>query len=138
MKTNPGRSRDNRDFFIAINGRTVPVSEAVYFAYKRPVWRERKRRQVRTDREQSLDALLDLDLEPTDPNPLVEDIVADRMTLDVLYHAMSCLSEKERSMIQALFYDGKSERAVADETGVPQKTINNRKKHLLDKLRKIL
>ena len=32
--------------FIRINGKEIPVSEDVYLAFKRPAWRERKRRKV--------------------------------------------------------------------------------------------
>ena len=137
MKSSPRKSQGNREFFIAVDGKLIPVNEDVYFAYKRPVWRERKRRQVCTDREQSLDALLELGLDPIDPNPLVEDIVEDRMMLDVLYNALSRLSDEERVLVRALFYDGKAERTLADEIGVPHTTIHYQKNRLLKKLRKI-
>lgn len=39
----------SKDRFIKINGKEIPVSEDVYFAYKRPAWAERKRREVRAD-----------------------------------------------------------------------------------------
>ena len=37
----------DKEFFIVIDGEKVPISEEVYRAFKRPLWTERKRRQVR-------------------------------------------------------------------------------------------
>ena len=48
----------DKEFFIDIDGENIPVSEAVYHAFKRPVWTERKRSQVRTDHERSLEQFL--------------------------------------------------------------------------------
>ena len=41
----------SKDRFIKINGKEIPVSEDVYFAYKRPAWTERKRQEVRADKD---------------------------------------------------------------------------------------
>lgn len=136
MKHDPWNREEHKEFFIVIDGEKVPVSQGIYLAYKRPAWRERKRRQVRTDKEESLEALTEHGVDLPYGEALIEDIVEDRLMLDVLLGALSRLSKEESALVRALFYEGKSERTVADETGVPQKTINNRKRRLLEKLRK--
>jgi RNA polymerase sigma factor (sigma-70 family) len=126
----------SKEYFITIKGQRIPVSEEVYFAYKRPAWRERKRRQAWNDREISLDALMEFDMDLGDPIAMLAyEVVEDQIVLDTL---MAVLSEKERALIQALIIDRKTEQAVADETGIPRKTISNRKKRLLEKMRKFL
>lgn len=125
-----------KDYFIVIDGEKVPVSEEIYRAFKRPAWAERKRRAVRADKERSLDAFLDDGLEIPDRQALVAEIVEDKLLLDMLFEALAELTEDERGLIDALFYEDKSERQIARETGIPQKTVNNRKKAILKKLRK--
>jgi hypothetical protein len=37
----------DKQYSIELNGRQIPVSKEVYYAFKRPAWKERKRSQVR-------------------------------------------------------------------------------------------
>ena len=48
------------------------------------------------------------------------------------------LPESERVLIDALFYSGYSEQAWSEITGIPRKTINNRKLAILARLRKLM
>ena len=125
----------NKDYYILINGEKIPVSEEVYRAFKRPAWTERKRRQVRADHELSLDAFADDGFDIPSGDPLVDEIVADKLLLDMLMSVLDRLNADERGLIDALFYEEKSERELARETNIPQKTINNRKRVILKKLR---
>lgn len=54
--------------------------------------------------------------------------------------AISQLSPKEKELIEGFFLSGKkyTEREYSKLTGVPQKTFNDRKKRVLNKLKKIL
>ena len=122
--------------YIWFDGEKVNVSEEVYRAYYRPVWREAKRREVREDMEYSLNALEDNGFEAISDERLIEEIVEDKLLLDMLFEALAELTEDERGLINALFCECKSERQIAAETGTPQKTINNRKKAIVKKLRK--
>jgi RNA polymerase sigma factor (sigma-70 family) len=125
-----------KEYFVVIDGENVPVSEEVYRAFKRPLWAERKRRQVRAEWELSLDALMGEGLEFQSDDKLVDEIVEDKLLLDMLMAALAELTDNERGLIDALFFDEKSERELSKETGVPQKTINNRKQAILKKLKK--
>ena len=55
-----------------------------------------------------------------------------------LHSCLSRLKPEERDLVTAIFFDGKSERALSEETGVPQKTINDRKRRILRTLKKLL
>jgi RNA polymerase sigma factor (sigma-70 family) len=131
-------SKENKEYFVSIDGEQIPVSEEIYRAFKRPAWAERKRREVRAERERSLEAFADEGLEFADDAPSIEDIVADKLLLETLYKALAELTEDERGLIDALFFDEKSEREVARETGVPRKTLAYRRDKALAKLKKIL
>ena len=38
-------NNENLEYYIEIDGQQIPVTEAVYRAYKRPYWKEKKRQQ---------------------------------------------------------------------------------------------
>ena len=130
--------KDQREYFIYIEGQKVPVSEAVYRAYKRPVWMERKRRIVRADRERSLDALLAAGMEFPNTQTPVSKVVEDKLLLDMALAALAALPEDERSLIIALFFEGKTERALTVETGLSKTGVHKQKIRILDKLKKII
>lgn len=129
-----------KGYHIKLNGELIPVTEEVYRAYQQPKWREKKRAEVRKNREISLDAMLE------DGNPeqadskqaLVDEIVADKLILDELLSALAELTDDERFLIDQLFFKEKSERDVAKEIGIPRTTVEYRKRRILDKLKKII
>lgn len=124
--------------FVRIDGKDIPVSEDIYYAFKRPAWRERKRRQVRAEKELSLEAFADAGFEIFSEQVLVDEIVEDKLLLDMLSKALEELTEEERFLIDELFFNGKSERKLSKETGVPRKTLAYRKIKVLNKLRRVI
>lgn len=128
----------DKKYFIELNGRQIPVSKEVYYAFKQPAWKERKRRQVRAEKELSLEAFADAGFEIPSGQALVDEIVEDKLLLDMLFKALSELTDDERFLIDELFYQEKPERMVAKETGVSQNTVNYHKNRILEKLRRLL
>ena len=58
--------------------------------------------------------------------------------ISTLYEALDTLTSDERALINLLFLEndeGKSEREISREMGIPQKTLNCRKMKILQKLR---
>ena len=68
----------------------------------------------------------------------IEEQVAYKLLLDKLHNCLSLLTEEEQELIYALFFGEKTEREWSAETGIPQKTINNRKRKILLKLKALL
>mgnify|MGYP002566497958 CR=1 FL=1 len=68
----------------------------------------------------------------------IEEQVTRKILLDKLRNSIPLLTEEEQALIRALFFERKTEREWSAETGIPQKTINNRKRKLLGKLKKFL
>lgn len=128
----------SKEYYIELTGERIPVTEEVYYAFKRPAWRERKRRQVRSNNELSLDALADNGFEVPDETALVDEIAEDKLLLDMLLEALSELTDDERFLIDALYYQEKSERMVAKETGLSKTGIHKQKEKILSKLRDLL
>lgn len=128
----------DKEYFIELNGRQIPVSKEVYDAFKRPAWKERKRRQVRAEKELSLEAFADAGFEIPSGEALVDEIVEDKLLLDMLSKALSELTEEERVLIDELFFNDKSEREIAREIGVSQPAIHKRRNRILEKLKKLM
>lgn len=68
----------------------------------------------------------------------VEDQVVDAIMAAKLHTCLKLLLPEERNLIMAIFFEGKSERKLSQEISVPQKTINDRKRKILRKLKKLM
>lgn len=55
-----------------------------------------------------------------------------------LNQALNKLNDQEQCIIQEIFFKGHSERELAEKMGLPEKTLNNHKHKILQKLRKIM
>ncbi|MGU7921563.1 sigma factor-like helix-turn-helix DNA-binding protein [Streptococcus suis] len=74
---------------------------------------------------------------------LLEEIESENLyqvlvTVDRLKAALPLLSDSEQELIQAIFFDGLSEREVGARLGITQSVVNKRKARILIKLRKII
>lgn len=128
----------DKEYYVKLHGRKIPVSKEVYNAYKRPEWRERKREVKRGKREKSLEAYTEAGGVIPSRDALIEEIVEDKLTLETLMAALEMLTEDERSLIEALYFQEKSERAYAEESEKPRMTIVYHRDQILGKLKKIL
>jgi len=128
----------SKQYYLRSGGARITVSEETYRAYMRPIWREIKRQKTCGDRERSLEQFIEDGYDIPSDGPLVEEIVDDKLLLEMLYKALAELTDDERSLIDALFFKGKSERTVAGARGVLRNTIVYHRDKTLDKLRNIL
>lgn len=138
-------------YYIVISGNKIEVSQAIYKEYFKM---ERRFRYYEHDikvgrlrcingnkkyvpsKEDSLDRLFSLGLEPITSYKEIVDQVIDSMDIEELHFALEQLPETELQLLFELFWNRKSEHLLSKETGVPQKTINDRKHRILKKLRK--
>ena len=68
----------------------------------------------------------------------VAETVVHAVMVDRLKAALPLLSDSEQELIQAIFFDGLSEREVGARLGITQSVVNKRKARILIKLRKII
>lgn len=120
----------DKQFYIQIEGKNVEVTETVYSAYKRPAWAERKRREVRAEHELSLDLMESSIKDPCKP---FDEVLADRMMVS---SALLMLTERERAIIKALFYERLTECECADIAGIAQQNVSKAKIKAFGKLKK--
>ena len=129
-------------FFIPLHGMIMEVDETAYRDFYKAkdrdeylTWRTRHKdisySQFDDDECSGEDLLVDLNAEFTDA-------VIWKITVDKLRLIISMLPEDEQELIHALFFRGLSERKWSEECGIPQRTINDRKRRILAKLKKML
>lgn len=129
--------------FLPLHGMLMEVPEDAYKAF----YREQRRQKYLSERSND-NGDFSYDMLTTDEFN-GEDILVDALLdtsgqaeknilLDKLKKVLCELPDNERQLIDALFTQGLSEREWSAQTGIPQKTINDRKNRLLTKLRKLL
>ena len=123
----------------------VIVTEEIYVAYRRSEWNIEKKNKSFYDHEIQFSGLIggeDGNYEnfhefvSNNDNP--EHLVVEQLFVQALYKAFNTLNDSERALIEAIYFDRKSEQAYSDETGIPRKTINNRKRIILGKMKEKL
>ena len=138
--------------YIMKNGIAVEVSDEVYQILKKSDRRikyvehdlketqyiiDRKKETVKEipSREDSLDRLTALGFDFSDRSTDFRESVTEKIMLD---QALEKLSDEERYLITQLFYFGRTEQELAAELKVTRRTVNNRKRKILSKLRELL
>lgn len=139
-----------------VSGQFIEVTDEVYDAYMKGdrkmryfesdlkaerflLDKEGQIRQIIPSREDSLDRLMDDNAEQfADQQESVEDVVFRRFSIERLYAALELLTEKERSLINALFFDDMTEREVARVLGISQPAVHKQKNKILKKLKVFL
>ena len=138
---------------IWIRGQYVEVTDEVYMAYTQG---DRKMRYFENDlkterfvlgkegqmvrvipsREDSLDRLMDENAQQFPNEESVENTVLHKLEVDKLHTALAMLTPEEQALIQALFFEEKTERQYADELGVYRNAVHVRKMMALKKIKK--
>ena len=92
------------------------------------------------EREISLDKLMEEGWDFPSSATSTEDIVLglENAEVEELHHCIALLDDDEQDLIQALFFDGKSEQEYADMLGVTRQAVNKKKLRILKKLRELM
>lgn len=135
---------EHKKYYINVPGALVEVSEGVYFAY----YQEKRRGRTLKEKDErngavSYDGLDTPELTGQEMIPdrdavSVEDAAIANILRDKLHRCLALLDEPDRQLIQALYFEGLSERKYAKRVGIPQRTISDRKRRILDRLKKLL
>lgn len=133
---------ENKKYTIVIKRQRVEVSEAVYRAYHKEREAERYQKKMIRQNELSLERFredgVNIDYLIVRVQPDIVDKLIHQEQLEALWIALQSLPEDERSLIEELFFNEKSERKLASELGIANMTLHDRKHRVLKKLRKLL
>lgn len=136
-------NNEKRTYYIRVSGTLEEVTEEIYRTYyqfkdhqKHLERMERKHGQFSYDAldtsERSGEAMLSDFLAPS-----VEEIVITHVMYEKLHCSLDKLSQAEKQLVQALYYEGLSEREYAARIGISQKGVNKRKHAIQKNVRKI-
>ena len=89
-------------------------------------------------REDSYERLLEENRQFTAAGESVDEAALKAVMIEKLLTCLRSLTTKEQGLIAALFFKDKSERQLSRETGIPQRTIHDRKAKVLAKLKKLM
>lgn len=89
-------------------------------------------------REDSYERLLEQDVQFAEDAESVEETAIRNIQYQQLHKALSLLPDDERSLIEQLFFEGRTERELAVEYRLSQNAINKRRKQILIRLRSLL
>jgi len=134
--------KQDSKYKLVVNKEWVSVKEEVYKAYYQHKEREAYLNKL-SDRhnisfEECEEKGIQVEYILSHTQESLEDTIVKQDMLVRLNSAMEKLSEQERLLIYALFFKGISERQLSAETGIPQRTINDRKHNILLKLKKVI
>lgn len=129
--------------FLPLHGMLMEVSEEEYVRFYRQKNRQKYlQRTSAANQEISFDMLTTEDMNGedilTDPLVNIQEQVESDIMADKLHRCLSLLEQDEQILIEALYFKGFSEHEWSRKTGIPQKTINDRKRRILGKLKKLL
>lgn len=131
-----------RKYAIVIKKERVEVTEEVYKNYYRLMERERYLDKLAEKKHVSIEACQENGIQVeyiiSRTADSIEDSIIRQEMLDKLAQCLKMLPEQERMLIHTLFFQGKSERQLSSESGIPLMTLNDRKRRILQKLKKFL
>ena len=142
-------------YYIALGGQNFEVSRELYEAYYKGRRKERyfahdlKQEHTRMDREtgqvtvipsreDSYERLLDVKKQFAEDAEGTEDAAIRAVMTEKLTVAIHTLTDEEKAIVHALFYQEVSEVELAKRMGMPRTTLRARKDKILAKLKRLL
>ena len=131
-----------KEYYLYVNGQKVKVSEQIYKVY----WREKEHEKYleQMDKKNHLLFFSSLDHDGhfvdniVDESVDVEKIVETQMMIEALRNAMSKLNKDEREIIERLYFNDETLRAVAKTQNISHPALIKRRDKILEKLKKFI
>lgn len=131
-------------YIIKVEGKLVEVTPEVYYAYFRMERQERSQEEKKQRNEVlSYDALdngetVGIEAVPDLTSPSMEERAVTREICEKLHRAVDALPRAERELIQAIYFDGFTEKEYAVSSGLSQQGVSYRLRKILSKLRNFM
>ncbi len=134
------KPKERERYVLYINDSLVEVTKEVYLEWYQS--RRREKYQIEKQKKhgvcslETIGQLAQERLNIWDNSP--EEACIEKEKKEWMRQGIQALSEEERLLIFLLFYEEKTVKEAAAQLGYSRKTITNRKKAVLQKLREIL
>ena len=147
--------KDREKYIIVVEGQLVEVTREVYEVYYKAERKERhfmyemKAGRSRIDKmtgektilpgiEDSYDRLVEANLQFADQMYDLEEEVLLGLLIEKLNSALELLSVEEMEIVRQLYYEEINEVRLSEKLGMPRRTLRDKKKKILEKLRKLM
>lgn len=130
-----------KEYYIYVQGEQVPVSREIYCAYyeeydhERYIDRRGQKREISFDLLQEQGSLINF---AGLSEHSIEYQMIEKERMVQLYQALKQLDDKERWLIDKLYFDECSEKEIALILGISQQAVSKKKQKVLRKLGSIL
>lgn len=128
-----------RKYELVVNKKRIEVTELVYKEYyklrEHEVYLCKKSARYDISIEACVDRGVQIDYLIASTQEPIDELVIRNEMISKIIALLPQLNLAERNLINELFFMDKSEHQLSRETGIPQKTINDRKRRVLTKLR---
>lgn len=133
---------ENKKYIIIVDGRQIEVSYEIYQAYygmeRHTRTLDEKHQRHGLVRYSNLDTA-ELSGEAMIPDRgavSTEDAAIARILCEKLHRCLKLLPESDQKLLNAIYFDGMSERESSSLSGIPQRTINDRRRRAIRRLKK--
>lgn len=135
---------EQKEYWLKIEGRLISVTQEIYITYHSMGRRERYLEE--RDLHHGKVLYSDLDTDETNGEDTIPDLNAlsieeqavQRILLDKLRACLPLLTEQEQVLIHDAFYNGMSQRQLAEKNKISQPAIKKRMDKILCKLRRMM
>lgn len=131
---------DKKRYYIPVDGTVVEVEEAVYRTYYRMDRRERYLEE--RDKENGVLSYSALDgggivgeAAFEDTSDSMENLVLEKELTERLHRCIDMLPKAERELIEAIYFDGLTEKAYASKAKMSQSAVSRKQKKILSKMK---
>lgn len=130
-----------KEYYIYVQGEQVPVSREIYCAYyeeydhERYIDRRGQKREISFDLLQEQGSLINF---AGLSEHSIEYQMIEKERMVQLYQALKQLDDKERWLIDKLYFEECSEKEIALILGISQQAVSKKKQKVLRKLGSIL
>ena len=135
---------DKEKYMTKVGGKLVEVTPDVYYAYfrmeRQERWQEEKQQGHAVVSYDALDdgETVGVEVVPDLTTPSMEEAVMTREIHEKLHRAVDALPKAERELIQAIYFDGFTEKEYAVSSGLSQQGVSYRLRKILSKLRNFM
>ena len=131
-----------KEYYLYVRGQKVKVSEDIYKVY----WREKEHEKYleQVDKKNHLLFFSSLDHDGNfvdnlaDESVDVEKIIETQILIETVRKAVSRLNDEERDIIERLYFNDETLRAVAKTQNISHPALIKRRDKILEKLKKFI
>jgi RNA polymerase sigma factor (sigma-70 family) len=143
MNQSDDQNKEQRRYFIPVDGKYYETTKDVYEVYYQMERRERYLEE--RDIKKGVQTFSDI----SDSNYSADEIIADtildvsdtaitNILIETVLEAISHLNDEDQSLIQELFFYGKTERDLAEDIGISKTALHFRKNRALERIRELI